>query len=87
MCNFPQVWVFIAFEAQKFGPYIVWSLSLAAVFTTLSLGYINNAIIMNNEGRVMSELTVNYKISVLSILMSHTDSEEDNEVVRVEDWR
>lgn len=87
MCNVPQVLVFIALEAQKFGPYIVWSLTLASAFTTLSLGYINNAIIMNNERRVMSELTVNYHNCELSILMSRTDSEEDNEKVRVEDWR
>lgn len=55
------------------------------MFTTLSLGYINNTIIMKNGGGVMSEFTVYYRSSVLSILKSCTDSEEDNEDVRVED--
>lgn len=40
---------------------------------------------MNNGGGVVSEFTVNYRISVLSILKSPTDSEENNEEVRVED--
>lgn len=35
----------------------------------------------------MSEFAVNYRSSVLSILKSHTDCEEDNKEVRVEDWR
>jgi len=40
---------------------------------------------MNNGGGLMSEFTVNYRSSVLSLLKSRTDSEEDNEEVRVED--
>lgn len=52
---------------------------------TISLGYINNAITMNKGGGVVSEFTVNYCISVLSILKSRIDSEENNEEVRVED--
>ena len=33
---------------------------------------------MNNGDGIMSELTVNYHSSVLSIIKSHTDSEEEN---------
>jgi hypothetical protein len=55
------------------------------VFTTLSLDYINNVITMNNGGGVVSEFTVNYCISVLSIIKSRTDSDENNEEVRVEE--
>jgi len=40
---------------------------------------------MNKGGGVVSEFTVNYCISVLSILKSRIDSEENNEEVRVED--
>jgi len=42
---------------------------------------------MNNGGGIMSEFTLNYHVSVLSILKSCTDSEEDNEEVRVQDRR
>ena len=42
---------------------------------------------MHNGSELISEFIANYCSSVLLILTSHKDSEEDNEKVGAEDWR
>jgi 5-enolpyruvylshikimate-3-phosphate synthase len=51
------------------------------------LGSIKNAIITHNGHEPTSEFIANYCSSVLLLLTSHKNSEEDIKKVRMEDWR